>query len=144
MDYPYRLTWNRAEIDHRAVWQWLTTDSYWARGRPWEVQRKANENSHCLALLTPDGATAAFARVVTDGATFGWLADLFVFPEHRQRGLAKRLVQAVVEDPELGAMQRLLLGTLDAHSLYEAFGFKPDDRDRFMERMGPGATQSEC
>lgn len=144
MENGYRLTTDTDEIDHKAVWRWLTEESYWAKGRPWEVQAKAVANSRCFAVLAEDGSTAAFARVVTDGATFGWVADVVVFPGHRERGLAKELMRAIVEDPELSSMRRLLLGTMDAHSLYRRFDFKPDEKARFMERLGPMDPDLEC
>jgi predicted N-acetyltransferase YhbS len=136
MENGYQITTDQDEIDHKSIWRWLTEDSYWAKGRSWEVQAKAVENSKCFGVLAPDGSTAAFARVVTDGATFGWIADVVVLPEHRRRGLSKELMRAIVEDPELAPMRRMILGTMDAHSLYARFGFRPDQDGRFMERLG--------
>ena len=140
MKAGYRLTTDPSAIDHRAIWQWLHDSSYWAAGRPWELHERAVAGSRCFAILTDDGATAAFCRVVTDGATFGWLADVVVLPAHRGVGLGKALVDAVVSDPDLRAMRRIVLGTRDAHGLYEQFGFARDDRERFMERLGEGTA----
>ena len=82
----------------------------------------------------------AFARVVTDRATFGWLSDVFVVESHRGRGLSKRLVAAILEHPELAGLRRLMLATADAHGLYEAFGWKPlKDPARFLEIHRPDA-----
>jgi GNAT superfamily N-acetyltransferase len=138
MKAGYRVTTDLLAIDHRAVWQWLHDSSYWAAGRPWPLHERAVAGSRCFGVLAPDGSTAAFARVVTDGATFGWLADVVVLPEHRGQGLGKAIVDAVVSDPDLRAIRRLVLGTRDAHGLYEQFGFRRDDRARFMERLGEG------
>ncbi len=138
MKAGYRLTNDLLAIDHHAVWQWLHDDSYWAAGRPWAVHERAVAGSRCFGILTDDGATAAFARVVTDGATFGWLADVVVLPDHRGQGLGKAIVEAVVTDPDLRVLRRIVLGTADAHGLYAQYGFEPDDRARFMERRGNG------
>ena len=138
MKAGYRVTTDLLAIDHRAVWQWLHDDSYWAAGRPWAVHERAVAGSRCFAILADDGSTAAFARIVTDGATFGWLADVVVLPEHRGQGLGKAIVAAVVSDPDLHEMRRMVLGTRDAHGLYEQYGFERDDRGRFMERLGAG------
>ena len=87
-----------------------------------------------------NGETVAFGRVVTDGATFGWLADVLVLPAHRGNGLGKALVRAVVSDPELDHLDRLVLATRDAHGLYVQYGFALDDQGRFMERRRESAT----
>ncbi len=136
MEAGYRITTDSGAIDHDRIWRWMRDDSYWDPGRSWEVHAKAVAGSRCWAVLTDDGATAGFCRVVTDGATFGWLADVVVLPEHRGRGLGKALVAAVVADPELAAMRRLILGTRDAQGLYAQYGFVLDERGRFMERLG--------
>jgi N-acetylglutamate synthase-like GNAT family acetyltransferase len=96
--------------------------------------------SRTFTLVDDDGAMAAFARVVTDGETFGWICDLFVVAEHRGQGLGHRLVAAIVEDPDLAGMKRLLLATADAHGLYADVGFTVlVEPERWMERRGPGA-----
>jgi GNAT superfamily N-acetyltransferase len=135
MEPGYRITTDPAEIDHVAVWQWLHDESYWAAGRPREVQERAVAGSLCFGLLDAEGNTAGFARVVTDRATFAWLADVVVLPAHRGRGLGKALVGAVVAHPDVVGARRIVLGTKDAHDLYAQFGFTPlGDRDRYMER----------
>lgn len=130
----YRITKDPAEIDHRAVWRWLSTEAYWATGRRWEDHLRAVTHSRCFAALDGAGDTVAFARVVTDGVTFGWLADVVVLPGHRGRGLGKSIVESVVEDAELAAVERMVLGTRDAHGLYDGYGFAPDPTNRYMER----------
>ena len=133
----YRITKDAAEIDHRSVWRWLSTQSYWAKGRRWEDHQRAVVHSRCFAALDEAGETVAFARVVTDEATFGWLADVMVLPGHRGRGLGKAIVHSVVDDAELGELERMVLGTRDAHGLYDGYGFTPDSQHRFMERRRP-------
>jgi N-acetylglutamate synthase-like GNAT family acetyltransferase len=128
-----RLTTDPDEIDRRAVWRWLHDESYWARGRPWNVQQRAMAASQCFAVVGPAGDVRAFCRLVTDGATFAWLADVFVIEAHRGRGLGKELVAAVVRSQEDSGVRRVLLATSDAEGLYAQFGFAP--ADSMMERV---------
>lgn len=115
----YRITKDAAEIDHRSVWRWLSTQSYWAMDRRWEDHLRAVVHSRCFAALDAAGETVAFARVVTDEVTFDWLADVMVLPDHRGRGLGQTLVESAVEDAELAEVERIVLGTRDAYGLYE-------------------------
>ena len=119
------MTTDHDEIDHRAVWRWLHDESYWARGRPWEIQQRAIAASRCLAVIGPEGDTRAYCRLVTDGATFAWLADVVVLPPFRGRGLGKDLVAAVVALQQEAGIRRVLLATADADGLYSQFGFTP-------------------
>jgi GNAT superfamily N-acetyltransferase len=128
-----RLTTDHDEIDHRAVWRWLHDESYWARGRPWDVHERALAASRCFAVVGPAGDTRAFCRLVTDGATFAWLGDVVVLPAHRGRGLGKQLVAAVVRSQEEIGIRRMLLATSDAQGLYAQFGFAP--AESMMERV---------
>jgi GNAT superfamily N-acetyltransferase len=108
--------------------------SYWANTRPREVIEESIRNSLCFgAYEKPSRRQVGFARVVTDGATFSWLCDVVVDGAHRKRGLGKLLVSSVVEHPRVkGTM--ILLGTRDAHGLYERFGFA---RLEMMRRQPP-------
>jgi N-acetylglutamate synthase-like GNAT family acetyltransferase len=137
MDDGYRITSDPEEIDQRAVWRWLAEDSYWATGRSWERHQRAVDHSRNFAVLTTAGETVGFARVVTDGVTFGWLADVMVLPGHRGNSLGKALVAGVLADPELAGLDRIVLGTRDAHGLYGQYGFVPDTTNRYMERFKP-------
>lgn len=127
----YEISADKTRLDVPAVHRWLSEESYWAKGRPRDVQEAAIANSLCVGAYAPGGAQAGFARVVTDGATFAWLCDVFVFPEHRGHGLARRLVQAAID--EAPAVRRWLLATADAHGVYAPFGFAPLDAARWME-----------
>jgi N-acetylglutamate synthase-like GNAT family acetyltransferase len=129
-----RLTTDRGEIDQRAIWQWLHDVAYWAQGRPWSVQQRANAASRCFAIIGPHGDTRAFCRLVTDGATFAWLADVVVLPPFRGRGLGKDLVAAVARSQHDAGIRRVLLRTDDAHGLYAQFGFAPVETG-FMDRV---------
>ena len=79
----------------------------------------------CFGVYSPNNEQVGFARVVTDNATFAYLADVFVITEHRDKGLSKWLIQTIVDDPKLQGVSNFLLATKDAHSLYEKYQFKP-------------------
>jgi GNAT superfamily N-acetyltransferase len=132
-----RISTEFAELDLGMVYRYLSEESYWAKGIPRVVFEKSLRNSLCFGGFV-DGAQIAFARVVSDYATFAYLADVFVLPEHRGRGYAKILIAAVVAHPELQGLRRFSLATVDAHGLYASFGFTPlEYPERFMERFNP-------
>lgn len=122
----------QVEVIHRFL-----SRSYWAKGIPLEVLHRAIDNSICFGVY--DGAEqVGFARVVTDRATFAYLADVFVLDSHRGRGLAAQLMQAVVAHPQLQGLRRWVLATKDAHGLYAKYGFVPlAAPERFMELHDP-------
>ena len=119
-------------LDMALIHRCLSESAYWAIGRPREVVQRAFDNSLCFGAYH-DGRLVGFARVVTDYATFGWLADVFVVEAHRGQGVGKALVQAVEDHPDLQGV-RLLLATKDAHKLYAQYGFEPVAPDRYMQR----------
>jgi GNAT superfamily N-acetyltransferase len=136
----YVITTDRARIDAAAVHGYLSRESYWAQGVPLAVVRKSIENSLCFAILAPAASElAGFARVITDYATFAYLADVFVLPEHRGQGLSKWLVETIVSHPDVHGLRRWMLATRDAHELYERYaGFsRVKALDRWMERHDP-------
>jgi GNAT superfamily N-acetyltransferase len=105
------------------------------------VVERSIEHSFPFGVYRGD-EQAGFARVVTDRATFAWLADVYIEPAHRGRGLGKRLVGAVLAHPELAGMRRWMLGTADAHGLYRRFGFvEIEDSGRFMVVEGEAAAR---
>lgn len=111
--------------------------SYWAKGIPAATVEKSLENSLCFAVLDGD-RQIGFARVISDRATIAYLADVFVLPEYRGRGLSKWLMECIISHSELQGLRRWILATLDAHGLYEKFGFTPLKRSKmFMERHNP-------
>jgi ribosomal protein S18 acetylase RimI-like enzyme len=135
----YTVSTDAASIDVDAVHAYLTR-SYWARGIPKEVVERSVRGSLCFALLHR-GKQVGFARVVTDRATFAYLADVHVLEEHRGRGLARRLMEAVVAHPDLQGLRRFLLATRDAHGLYAKLGFVPlAHPEYFMEVNRPYVT----
>jgi GNAT superfamily N-acetyltransferase len=133
----YTITTDPADIDFDALHAFLGT-SYWSRGIPRETMERAVRGSLPFVLRDEHGNLAGFARVITDRATFGYIGDLFVLPEHRGRGLSKRLMDAIMAHPDLRNFRRWMLATSDAHGLYEKFGFRPlAAPEVLMERHDP-------
>jgi GNAT superfamily N-acetyltransferase len=120
---PYEISTDRRRLDTRLIHQFLGS-TYWARNIPPEVVERSIKNSLCFGVYA-QGRQVGFARVITDYATFGYVADVFVLPEHRRQGLAKMVMRAILDHPDLQGLRRLLLATRDAHGLYVPFGFKP-------------------
>ncbi len=112
-------------------------DSYWAKDIPLAVVERAVRGSTCFGAY--DGtAQVGFARVITDRATFAYLADVFVLESHRGRGIARQLMAAIDAHPQLQGLRRWMLATRDAHALYAQHGFRPlAAPERFMERHDP-------
>jgi GNAT superfamily N-acetyltransferase len=129
-------------LDLPLIHDFLANRSYWATGRPLAVVRRAIEHSLCFGLYERQ-RQAGFARVVTDRATFAWLCDVFVLESHRGQGLSKWLIESVLGHPALQGLRRVLLGTRDAHGLYQRFGFTPlADPARFLEVFRPNVYGS--
>lgn len=131
-------------LDVATIHAFLTT-SYWSPGIPRRVVEKAIKGSLCFgAYAAPPDAPAgpwtqiAFARVITDAATFAYLADVFVLEPWRDRGVGRFLIRCVVDHPDLQSLRRFMLLTRDAHGLYSRFGFAPCAHpERVMERLDP-------
>lgn len=102
---------------------YLSQESYWSQGIPEEIVRKSIEGSLCFAAYH-ENKQIAFARVVTDKATFAYLADVFVIEAYRKKGVSKNLMQFIMECEEIKGIRKFMLATRDAHSLYEKYGFK--------------------
>ena len=133
----YEIDDDAARLDLDLIHRYLSEDSYWARGIPREVVERAVTHSLCLGVYA-GSEQVGFARVVSDRATFAYLADVFVLPAHRGQGLSKRLMAAVTAHPALQGLRRWLLATADAHGLYRQHGFTALARpERFMERRPP-------
>ena len=112
--------------------------SYWAKDIPRLLVERTLGNSLCWGVYH-EASQAGFARVITDKATFAYLCDVFILPEHRGNGLSKALVATILAHPELQGLRRWMLVTVDAQGLYEQFGFKPVPQpERHMEIHRPG------
>ena len=138
----YTISTDNSRLDIRTIHDFISNKSYWAQGRSMETAQRALDNSLNFGIYKSD-QQAGFARVVTDYATFAWIADVFVLPEHRGQGLSKWLMEVILSHPELQGFRRWVLATKDAHSLYARFGFIPLHRpERWMERPDPNMQES--
>ena len=132
----YELVEDPERIDVAAAHAYLAR-SYWSPNIPLATVERAIANSLCVAVRHA-GEQVGLARVVTDRATFAYLADVYVLEEHRGRGLAQAMVQRLHDHPDLQGLRRWLLMTVDAHSLYEKLGWTPlAHPERGMERHFP-------
>ena len=120
-----RISTDPADVDLDVVAAYLGEESYWARGRSREVVERSIEGSLVVVTaLDPDDRMLGFGRVVGDGATFAWLADVFVLAEARGRGIGAAIVDVALGAPGVAGVKRVLLATADAHELYARFGFR--------------------
>ncbi len=132
----FEISTDRARLDLGVVHGFLS-NSYWAKGIPLETVQRSIENSLCFGIHH-SGRQIGFARVITDHATFAYLADVFVAPAYRGRGLSKWLVECILQHPDLQGLRRWMLATQDAHGLYARYGFMPlKSPERWMEIHWP-------
>jgi GNAT superfamily N-acetyltransferase len=135
----YIISTDKARLDVEAIHAYLTR-SYWSPGIPKAVVERAMARSLCFGLFNEQGEQVGFARAITDGATFAYLADVYVLEEHRGKGLGKWMVETILAHPSLQGLRRILLATRDAHELYAPFGFKPlATPESFMSIHRPNA-----
>ncbi|HEV7743603.1 MAG TPA: GNAT family N-acetyltransferase [Pyrinomonadaceae bacterium] len=138
----YSISTDRSRLDVELIHDFISNTSYWGQGRALAVVQRSLDNSLNFGLYK-NTEQVGFARVVTDYATFAWIADVFVLPEHRGRGLSKWLMEVMLSYPSLQGFRRWVLATKDAHSLYERFGFIQLHRpERWMERRDPDMQES--
>lgn len=132
----YTISCEHARLDMGAIHEFLSRESYWARGRSRERIELAIKNSLPFGLYKGE-RQVGFARVVTDYATFAWLADVFVLDVERGRGLGVWLVETALAHPDLRGLRRWILATRDAHELYRRFGFDEikDSSAGFMQKL---------
>lgn len=137
----YTISTDNKRLDLRVIHDFISNQSYWAKGRKLETVQRALDHSLNFGIYKND-QQMGFARVVTDYATFAWIADVFVLPGHRGHGVSKWLMEVILSHPELQGFRRWVLATKDAHSLYERFGFIPLHRpERWMERPDPAMEE---
>jgi GNAT superfamily N-acetyltransferase len=130
------ITFDPSRFDVDAIHRFLV-GAYWSAGIPRAVLTRAIAGSLCVGALI-DGAQVGFARLVTDRATFAYLADVFVLPEHRGKGVSRKMLEALFAHRDVQGLRRMMLATRDAHDLYAKFGFTPlGAPSRFMEAHKP-------
>ena len=119
----YNISTDKNRLNISFIHEYLSTKSYWAAGVPVEVVQKSINGALCFGIyhLTDQ---VGFARVITDAATFAYLADVFVDESYRRKGLSKWLMEIIMAHEDLQGLRRFMLATKDAHGLYSQFGFK--------------------
>lgn len=131
------LSDDQSRLDLERVHGWLAS-SYWTPGIAREAVERQNAGSHCLGAYHPEQGQVGFARVISDRASFAWLADVWVDAAVRGQGIGRRMVRWFLEHPDYGTVRRFALTTADAHGVYAALGFAPPLRpERLMERLSP-------
>ena len=128
------ITTDKNRLDVQFIHEFLSNTSYWATSRSLEQVERSIDNSLNFGLFKDD-RQIGFARVVTDYATFAWLADVFIVDQYRGLGLGVWLIDVITSHPQLQGFRRWLLATRDAHELYRRFGFtEVTEPKRWMER----------
>lgn len=119
----YLISTDKSRLDLSAIHHFLSQEAYWSKNIPFDVVKKAVENSLCFGVYHGE-EQVGFARVISDLATFAYIADVFIVESHRGRGLSKWLVESILAHPDLQGLRTWLLATRDAHELYRRFGFQ--------------------
>lgn len=144
MDYQrgeFTISSDKSRLDIEVIHRFLDT-SYWAAGRSPETIRRSIENSLTFGVYKGD-QLVGFARVITDYATFAWIADVFILESFQGQGLGKWLIEVIITHPELQGFRRWVLATKDAHELYRRFGFNELKKpERWMERHDPNTEEN--
>jgi len=119
-----QISTDKSRLNIDLIHNYLSNESYWAKGRSIEKVKLSIENSICFGVYL-DEAQIGFARVVTDYAVFAWILDVFILKDFQGRGYGKKLMNTIMTQNNLQNLLRWGLGTDDAHGLYEQYGFKP-------------------
>jgi GNAT superfamily N-acetyltransferase len=137
----YIISDDKGRLDLRVVHEFIAQSSYWAKAIPLPLLERAIDNSLCWGVYR-DSVQVGFGRVITDRATFAYLCDVFILPEHRGKGLSKALVATILAHADLQGLRRWMLVTADAQGLYESFGFSVVPQpNRYMEIHRPNIYQ---
>lgn len=139
----YLISFDRAHLDIQAIHQFLTT-AYWSCNIPLETVAEAIRGSLCVGIYAPDNSQVGFARLITDFATFAYLADVYVLKAYQGLGLSKEMLKAIMALPFVSKLRRFLLATSDAHGLYAQSGFEPVSKpELFMEINQPNIYDAQ-
>lgn len=131
MNTALLISADKALLDLDLIHRFLSEEAPWSRGIPLELVARAIAGSLCFGAYLA-GRQVGFARVISDAATFAYLADVFVLPAQRGQGIAKRLMEAVMAHPELQGLRRFMLATSTAPQLYAQYGFRPCARPEIL------------
>ena len=140
------ISTDKSKLDIKIIHDYLCNKSYWAKNIPVQTVQKSIEGSCCFGLYVTENLISkqiGFARVITDCATFGYLADVFILEAYRGNGLAKWMMQTIMNCPYLQGLRRWLLATKDAHGLYLQFGFSALDKPERIMGFKPFETYPE-
>ncbi|MFT4092681.1 MAG: GNAT family N-acetyltransferase [Niabella sp.] len=133
----YLFSFDKSKIQPEAVYKYLHEESYWAQRIPFDIVQRSIDHSLCLGIYDHTGVLTGFGRMITDRATFAYLADIFVLKGHRGKGLSKAMVKAFCDLADDLKVRRFMLATQDAHGLYLQYGFEAlTHPERIMARKG--------
>jgi GNAT superfamily N-acetyltransferase len=133
----YSITTDRNKLDLPVIHDMLSNQAYWSKGISIDIVKKSIDNSLNFGLFHRD-QQVGFARVISDYATIAYLGDVFIYPEHRGKGLSKWMMDIIMTYPDLQGLRRWILLTSDAHGLYEQYGWKrPAKPELYMELHDP-------
>lgn len=133
----YSISTDKTKLNLSLIYDYLSNQSYWAKGRSYKDIQTTIENSLCFGLYNDNDQQIGFARVVTDKAAFAYLMDVFVLEGYRGKSLGEMLMKTVLKHPDL-QVKFFLLGTVDAHEFYKKFGFSDlANTERYMEIRNP-------
>lgn len=124
----------KERMDVEMIHRYLSQESYWAKGIPYALVDHSLSHSFCVGAFAED-RQIGFARLITDYYTFGWLADVLVLPEFQGKGVAKKMLAHLLEQPWAGRLRRMMLNTRDAHGLYRQFGFKDLGHPTYLQEI---------
>ncbi|MCG9552575.1 GNAT family N-acetyltransferase [Vibrio sp. Isolate31] len=130
----YKISTDKSYLDLEVIYGFIS-ESYWACGIPKHILEKAISNSFCFGVYDNHDSQVGFARLITDKATFAYLADVFVLENHRGRGLSKWLLENIVSHRDLQGLRRMVLATRDAHGLYAQYGFQPIENPEILMQI---------
>ncbi|MGN2375632.1 GNAT family N-acetyltransferase [Sphingobacterium spiritivorum] len=131
-EYKIKTGFNRMDV--QSVHYFISEESYWAQGVPYDIVEKSLRNSFCIGVFDEEGKQIAFARIISDRATYGYLSDVFVLKQYRGKGISKMLMEHIMNLKWVKQLRRFMLFTEDAQELYTVYGFrKISDPEKFME-----------
>jgi GNAT superfamily N-acetyltransferase len=141
-EHPYSIHSDVTGFDFNRIHHWLSGDAYWSKGIPFDVCVKSFENSLSYGLFHETGNQVGCARMITDQATFAYLADVYIVDDHRGLSLGYWLVETIMADERLSGLRRFMLATSNMHTLYEKFGFHALEKPEIiMERTSQNIYQ---